>query len=44
LFLHPPTALARLNILGSAFLELVGLSKLRNALLQRRQRTFSGDK
>jgi len=44
LFLHPPTALARLNILGSAFLELVGLSKLRKALLQRRQRMFSGDK
>ena len=44
LFLHPPTALARLNILGSALLELVGLSKLRNALLQRRQRMFSGNK
>jgi GT2 family glycosyltransferase len=43
-FLHPPTALARLNILGSALLELMGLSKLRNALLQRRQRMFSGNK
>ena len=44
LFLHPRTALARLNILGSALLELTGLSKLRTALLQRRQRMFSGDK
>ena len=43
-FLHPPTALARLNILVSALLELVGLSKLRNWVLQRRQRMFSGDK
>ena len=44
LLLHPPTALARLNILGSALLEIVGLSKLRDAFLQRRQRMFSGDK
>src|SRR5919108_250282 len=29
LFLHPPTALVRLNILISAILELFGLSKLR---------------
>jgi len=44
LFIHPPTALARLNILISAILELIGLSKLRNVILQRRQRMFSGDK
>jgi len=44
LFLHPPTALARLNLLISALLELVGLSKLRNLILQRRQRMFSRDK
>jgi hypothetical protein len=44
LFLHPPTALARLNIFGSAILELIGLSKLRRLVLQRRQRMFSGDK
>src|SRR5690349_14953821 len=44
LFIHPPTALARLNILISAFLELIGLSKLRSIILQRRQRKFSGDK
>jgi len=44
LFLHPPTALARLNIFGSAILELIGLGKLRRLVLQRRQRMFSGDK
>jgi len=44
LFLHPPTALARLNILISAILDLMGLSKLRDLVLQRRQRMFSGDK
>jgi GT2 family glycosyltransferase len=44
LFLHPPTALARLNILISAILELMGLSKLRNLVLKRRQRIFSGDR
>ena len=44
LFLHPPTALARLNILISAILQLMGLSKLRDLVLKRRQRTFSGDR
>jgi GT2 family glycosyltransferase len=44
LFIHPPTALARLNILISALLELLGLSKLRDLVLKRRQRTFSGDR
>jgi hypothetical protein len=44
LFLHPPTALARLNILISAILELLGLSKLRAVILQRRQRMFSESK
>ncbi len=44
LFFHPPTALARLNILISSLLELVGLSKLRKLILQHRQRMFSGDK
>jgi len=44
LFIHPPTALARLNILISAILELIGLSKLRRVILQRRQRMLSGDK
>jgi glycosyltransferase involved in cell wall biosynthesis len=37
LLLHPPTALARLNILVSALLDLTGLSRLRQAVLQRRQ-------
>jgi glycosyltransferase involved in cell wall biosynthesis len=44
LFLHPPTALARLNIFVSAILNLTGLSKLRVLILRRRQRIFSGDK
>jgi glycosyltransferase involved in cell wall biosynthesis len=37
LFLHPPTALARLNILGSALLNLLGLGKIRERILQRRE-------
>lgn len=44
LFLHPPTALARLNIFVSAILNLTGLSKLRDLILRQRQRMFSGDK
>lgn len=44
LFIHPPTALARLNIFASALLNLSGLSRLRAAFLQRRQRKFSGDR
>lgn len=44
LFIHPPTALARLNIFVSAILELMGLSKLRGLVLRRRQRKLSGDK
>ena len=42
LFIHPPTALARLNILVSAFLNLTGLNALRQFILRRRQRGFSG--
>ncbi len=44
LFLHPPTALARLNIFLSAILNLTGLGKLRDLILRRRQRMFSSDK
>lgn len=44
LWIHPPTALARLNILVSAILNLVGLGKLRDSVLRRRQRLFSGDR
>jgi len=43
LFIHPPTALARLNILISAILNLIGLSKLRNVFIRWRQRVVSGD-
>jgi len=42
LFIHPPTALARINILVSALLNLTGLSALRQFILRRRQRGFSG--
>jgi len=35
--IHPPTALARLNILISALLHLCGLGRLRELVLQRRQ-------
>ena len=42
LFIHPPTAWARLNILVSAILSLTGLGRLREAILRRRQRKFSG--
>jgi glycosyltransferase involved in cell wall biosynthesis len=44
LFIHPPTALARLNILVSAILSLTGLRKLRETILRQRQRKFSGDR
>ena len=41
LSIHPPTALARLNLLGSAVLNLVGLSRLRQMFLNQRQRRLS---
>ena len=44
LFIHPPTALARLNIFVSILLHLSGLSALRDYVLQIRQRRFSGGK
>lgn len=44
LFIHPPTALARLNIFISALLHLTGLNALRELVLRRRQRNFSGDR
>ena len=44
LLIHPPTALARVNIFVSAILNLIGLSKLRDVFLRRRQRVVSGDK
>jgi GT2 family glycosyltransferase len=42
LFLHPPTALKRLNILVSAILQITGLNGLRDFILRRRQRRYSG--
>jgi glycosyltransferase involved in cell wall biosynthesis len=44
LLIHPPTALARLNIFVSASLNLSGLSALRELILHRRQRRFSSNK
>ena len=44
LFIHPPTALKRLNIFVSALLNLSGLGALRESILRRRQRSFSADK
>lgn len=41
LFIHPPTALRRLNILVSAILQITGLNKLQDYVLRRRQRRFS---
>ena len=43
-FIHPPTAFARMNIFVSAILNVVGLGKLRNIVLRRRQRVVSGNK
>ena len=40
LFIHPPTALARLNILVSAILDLLGLGKLRAAVLAKRESRY----
>jgi glycosyltransferase involved in cell wall biosynthesis len=44
LFIHPPTALGRLNLFVSAILILTGLSRLREAILRRRQQKLSGNK
>ncbi|MBK9925617.1 MAG: glycosyltransferase [Anaerolineales bacterium] len=44
LFIHPPTALTRMNILVSALLQLSGLSRLRDLILRRRAHSFSSDK
>ena len=44
LLIHPPTALARMNIFVSAILNLMGLGKVRDLFLRRRQRLVSGGK
>ena len=41
LFIHPPTALARLNILASILLQISGLNALREWVLRVRQRRHS---
>ena len=41
--IHPPTALRRMNLLASALLEITGLRRLREMILQRRQRRYSGN-
>ena len=40
LFIHPPTALKRLNIFVSALLNLMGLGALRESILRRRRRSL----
>ena len=42
LFIHPPTAFARMNILVSAILNLIGLGKLRETVLQKRRNKLQG--
>ena len=42
LFIHPPTALARMNIFVSSILNILGLRKLRAAVLARRKKNLSG--
>jgi tetratricopeptide (TPR) repeat protein len=44
LFIHPPTALKRLNLFASALLNLSGLGRLRESILRRRQRSLSAKK
>lgn len=43
LLTHPPTALARLNLLVSALLNLIGLGRVRDMFLTRRQRAMRED-
>lgn len=41
LFIHPPTALTRLNLFGSALLSLTGLGKLRDQILMKRKSRYN---
>jgi GT2 family glycosyltransferase len=43
LFLHPATALRRLNILVSALLQITGLSRVRDFILHRRKHKYSAE-
>lgn len=40
-FIHPPTALARLNLFGSALLNLTGLGKMRDKVLKNRKSRYN---
>jgi glycosyltransferase involved in cell wall biosynthesis len=40
LFIHPPTALARMNIFTSILLNLIGLGKLRERVLKQREMKY----
>ena len=42
LFIHPPTALARMNIFASAVLNLLGLGNFRESVLQKRKQKIQG--
>lgn len=42
LFVHPPTALARMNIFVSSILNLLGLGKVREAILRQREKKLRG--
>jgi hypothetical protein len=44
LFIHPPTALRRLNIFVSAILNLLGLEALRSLFLRSRSRRLKARK
>lgn len=41
LFIHPPTALKRLNLLVSALLQTIGLNRIREWILRLRKRGYS---
>jgi glycosyltransferase involved in cell wall biosynthesis len=40
LSIHPPTALARMNLLISSFFNILGLNTIRNAILHRRKQKY----
>ena len=43
LTIHPPTALARLNLFGSSLLNLIGMNRIRIAILNRRQSQYQSN-
>ena len=44
LIIHPPTALARLNLPGSALLDIIGLGQLRDLFLKKRRERLNRTK